>query len=159
MRFCKCSCVTSNAANSTPPWSKRKRETTTRMLYNPVLFVSDLFLHFPFVFNRREGGGEMLRGRVGRCRLRKSDHISFTAPRCKKQRRQNGWAPQAWYKGVVIRFYVSSDSSCDMPYASWDTTTIAKTGPTIVIGSAKAEGLKVKPIDWVRAAQNNQSEG
>jgi hypothetical protein len=46
-----------------------------------------------------------------------------------------------------------------VPYTSWDTTTILKMGPTIVAGSAKAQGSRQNPLSWVRAAQSNQSEG
>jgi hypothetical protein len=38
-------------------------------------------------------------------------------------------------------------------------TTVSKMGPMIVVGSAKAQGSKAKPIGWVTAAQSNQSEG
>jgi hypothetical protein len=30
---------------------------------------------------------------------------------------------------------------------SWDTTTISKTGATITVGSAKAQGSKAKPVE------------
>jgi hypothetical protein len=45
------------------------------------------------------------------------------------------------------------------PHISWDTTTVSTIGFTITVGPAKAQGLKVKLICWVRAAQSNQSEG
>jgi hypothetical protein len=34
-----------------------------------------------------------------------------------------------------------------MSYTSWDMATISKTGPTIVVGSAKALGSKAKPTE------------
>jgi hypothetical protein len=37
---------------------------------------------------------------------------------------------------------VSSDTLYDMLSISWDTATISKIGPTIVVGSAKAQGSK-----------------
>jgi hypothetical protein len=37
--------------------------------------------------------------------------------------------------------------------------TVFKTGPMIVVGSAKAQGSKAKPIEPGRAAQSNQSKG
>jgi hypothetical protein len=42
---------------------------------------------------------------------------------------------------------------------SWDKTTISKMGPTIAIGSTKAQCSKAKHINRVRAAQSNQTEG
>jgi hypothetical protein len=39
------------------------------------------------------------------------------------------------------------------------TGTISETGPMIAVGSAKAQGSRVKPTDRVRATQSNQSEG
>jgi hypothetical protein len=46
-----------------------------------------------------------------------------------------------------------------MPYTSQDMATISETGPMIVVRSAKAQGLKAKHIDRVRAVQSNPSEG
>jgi hypothetical protein len=40
---------------------------------------------------------------------------------------------------------VSSDSSYDAPFKSWDMTTVFEIGPTVVVGCAKAQGLKAKP--------------
>jgi hypothetical protein len=80
-----------------------------------------------------------------RCRLRRSDHANFIAPRCNNRggkavglRRHGKKAQYKW-------FYASSDSLYDTPFTSWDTTTISKMGPTITVGSAKAQGSKAKP--------------
>jgi hypothetical protein len=54
---------------------------------------------------------------------------------------------------------VSPYSSYDAPSTSWDMATISTTGPIIVVGSAKAQGLKAKTASRVKAAQSNQSEG
>jgi hypothetical protein len=35
----------------------------------------------------------------------------------------------------------------------------SKMSPTIAVRSAKAQGLKAKPTNWVRAVLSNQSEG
>jgi hypothetical protein len=35
----------------------------------------------------------------------------------------------------------------------------SKMSPTIAVGSTKAQGLKAKPTNRVRAVQSNQSEG
>jgi hypothetical protein len=40
---------------------------------------------------------------------------------------------------------MSSDSSFHVPFTLWDTTTVSEMGPTIVVGSAKAQGSKAKP--------------
>jgi hypothetical protein len=40
-----------------------------------------------------------------------------------------------------------SDSSYDVAHTSWDTVTKSETGPTIVMGSAKAQDSKAKPIN------------
>jgi hypothetical protein len=40
---------------------------------------------------------------------------------------------------------MSSDSSNDAPYTSWDMTTVFEMGPTIAMGSAKAQGSKARP--------------
>jgi hypothetical protein len=53
---------------------------------------------------------------------------------------------------------VSLDSSYDSPSSSRDTATIYKIGPTIVVGSAKTQGSKAKPVSRVRATQSNQRE-
>jgi hypothetical protein len=42
---------------------------------------------------------------------------------------------------------MSSDSSNNAPYTSWDMATVSKMGPTIVVGSTKAQGLKAKPTE------------
>jgi hypothetical protein len=51
------------------------------------------------------------------------------------------------------------DSLYNTPSTSWDMATVSKMGPTIVMGSAKAQGLKAKPASQVRAAKSNQSVG
>jgi hypothetical protein len=47
----------------------------------------------------------------------------------------------------------ASHSSNDTPSISQDMETISKMGPTITMGSAKAQGLKAKPTGRVRAAR------
>jgi hypothetical protein len=55
--------------------------------------------------------------------------------------------------GVVKRrcknnLYMSTNSSHDMPYTSWVYgQAISETGPTIAMGSAKAQGSNVKPVN------------
>jgi hypothetical protein len=46
-----------------------------------------------------------------------------------------------------------------MPYTSWDTTTISKMGPTIVAGSAKAQGLKAKPTESSQSRPEQPERG
>jgi hypothetical protein len=43
--------------------------------------------------------------------------------------------------------YASSVSLYDTPYISWDTSIVSKMGPMIAMGSAKAQGSKVKPTE------------
>jgi hypothetical protein len=47
---------------------------------------------------------------------------------------------------------MSSNFSRHVPYASWDTATLSEMDPMIVVGFAKAQGLKAKPTEQVRAA-------
>jgi hypothetical protein len=37
--------------------------------------------------------------------------------------------------------------------------TVSKMGPTIIMGSTKAQGLEAKPTSRVRATQSNESKG
>jgi hypothetical protein len=53
---------------------------------------------------------------------------------------------------------VSPDSPYHVPSTSQDTSTVSKTGPTIVVGYAKAHDSKVKPASRVKVAQSNQSK-
>jgi hypothetical protein len=48
---------------------------------------------------------------------------------------------------------MSSDSSYDTPYASWDMTTVSEMGPTIAVRSIKPQGSKARPTNRVRAAR------
>jgi hypothetical protein len=43
--------------------------------------------------------------------------------------------------------YASFDSSYDVPSTSRDMATIPKMGPTITVGSAKAQSSKMKPVE------------
>jgi hypothetical protein len=44
--------------------------------------------------------------------------------------------------------YTSTDSSHNAPYTSWEySQAISEMGPTIAVGSAKAQGSKAKPVN------------
>jgi hypothetical protein len=47
---------------------------------NTISFLLDLLLYFLFLFSHRGGGGEMVGGHAGICRLHRSNHASFIAP-------------------------------------------------------------------------------
>jgi hypothetical protein len=138
--------------NSTLPWNKRERETTPHKLYNPHLFPSNLFLYFLSLFSRREGGGAMVGGRVRICRLCRSNHTSFIAQRC------NNWEGKA--AGLCRRGkndFMCHPTPCVMcPISRMIWQSYPKWAPMIVVGSAKAQGLKAKLTNQVRAAQSNQ---
>jgi hypothetical protein len=54
---------------------------------------------------------------------------------------------------------VSSDSSYDAPSTSRDTATVSKMGPTIAMGSAKAQGSKVKPTESGQSRPEQPEQG
>jgi hypothetical protein len=44
--------------------------------------------------------------------------------------------------------YTSTDSSHDASYMSWEySQAVSEIGPTIAVGSEKAQGLKAKPVN------------
>jgi hypothetical protein len=90
-----------------------------------------------------EGRWEIVREDVGGV----GATASFIVPRCNNQGDKEARLYKHGKKAQLKESYASSNSSYDMPYTSWDTTTISKTDPTIAVGSAKAEGLKAKPTD------------
>jgi hypothetical protein len=65
---------------------------------------------------------------------------NFIALRCNNQ---EGKASRQ--KSAVKRSYASSDSLYDVPFTSRDTTTVYEMGPTVVMGSSKAQRSKAKP--------------
>jgi hypothetical protein len=54
----------------------------------------------------------------------------------------------------------STDSSHDVPYTSWEyDQAVSETGPMIVVGSAKAQGSKVKPINGSELPRATRARG
>jgi hypothetical protein len=49
--------------------------------------------------------------------------------------------------------------SSDVPYTLWDTTTLSKTAPTIIVGSAKAQGSKAKPAESGQSRPEKPEQG
>jgi hypothetical protein len=60
---------------------KGKRDNSPYAQKLPLVSL-DLFLYFLFLFSHKEGGGGTVGGRTGKCRLCRSNHASFIAPRC-----------------------------------------------------------------------------
>jgi hypothetical protein len=123
----------------------------------PPYFL-DLFLYLSFfsVIGKEAGRWwKILREDVGY----EGATASFIAPRCNNLggkatglHRHGKKAQQKWA-------YASPDCLYDAPSTSWDTAIVSIMGPTIAVGSAKAQGLKAKPTSRVRATQSNQSKG
>jgi hypothetical protein len=118
------------------PEGKERQHPISPPIFRSVSLSLFLFIH-------REGGREM----VGDC---------VRGRRLRAKRLGLAGAVKNPSKNEFMRH---PDSSYDVPSTSWDTTTVSKIGPTIAVGSAKAQGSKVKPASQVRAAQSNQSEG
>jgi hypothetical protein len=56
---------------------QKGKKATLSKLNNSLLFSTSVSL-FPFLFSRRDGGGEMLGDRVGGCRLHRSEHQVYS---------------------------------------------------------------------------------
>jgi hypothetical protein len=125
---------------------KRKEE---RLPVSPTttffVFAKNCFSVFS-LFSRREGGGGTEGYHVGRCRLHRSYQTSFIVRGVKIKGAKRMDSTDAVKRRSKNGFYTAGLFKQCSQFIAGIQPTISKMGPMIAVGSAKAQGLKEKPI-------------